>query len=122
MKIDYLWHSEFLIELKNKDSENVRILCDAWLSDYACGDMMWRNPTFKIDYNTIWKIDAIYLSHSHTDHVDPYTLIELYNKLDNKLGDIRKIIDASNSKMSRSIDKLEWKKHDSFGISASWVN
>lgn len=84
MKIDYLWHSEFLMELENKNSQKVRILCDAWLSDYACWDMMWRNPTFKIDYNTIWKIDAVFLSHSHTDHVDPYTLIDLYKKLDHK--------------------------------------
>lgn len=84
MKIDYLWHSEFLLTIKNDKNSDVRILCDAWLSDYACWDMMWRNPTFKLDYNTIWKIDAIFLSHSHTDHVDPYTLIELYKNLENK--------------------------------------
>lgn len=84
MKIDYLWHSEFLVELKNKTWDNVRILCDAWLSDYAVWDLMWRNPTFKINYETIWDIDAIYLSHSHTDHVDPYTLVKLYKNLSTK--------------------------------------
>lgn len=82
MKIDYLWHSEFIIELKSNEWNLVRVLCDAWLSDYAVWDLMWRNPTFTLNYNTIWTIDAIYLSHSHTDHVDPYTLLELYKNLD----------------------------------------
>lgn len=84
MKIDYLWHSEFIISMDNKFWNQTRILSDVWLSDYAVWDLMWRNPTFKIDYNKIWKIDWIYLSHSHTDHIDPYTLIELYNLLDYK--------------------------------------
>ncbi|MCP4523506.1 MAG: MBL fold metallo-hydrolase [Candidatus Gracilibacteria bacterium] len=84
MIIDYLGHSEFLVEIKNKNGGKTRILCDAWLSDYAVGDMMGRNPTFKIDYNKIGKIDAIYLSHSHTDHVDPYTIVELFQNLTEK--------------------------------------
>lgn len=81
MKIDYLWHSEFLVELKNEYWNYTRVLCDAWLSDYAVWDLMWRNPTFTLDYDKIWTIDAIYLSHSHTDHIDPYTLIDLYSNL-----------------------------------------
>lgn len=84
MKIDYLWHSEFIISMENKFWTETRILSDAWLSDYAVWDFMWRNPTFKIDYNKIWKIDWIFLSHSHTDHIDPYTLIEMYKTLNHK--------------------------------------
>ncbi|MEA3387230.1 MAG: MBL fold metallo-hydrolase [Patescibacteria group bacterium] len=39
---------------------------------------MERNPMIKVDYDTLPEIDAIFLSHSHCDHVDPYTLIEMY--------------------------------------------
>lgn len=84
MQIDYLWHSEFIVSMKNSEWDSVKILCDAWLSDYAVWDLMWRNPTFTLDYNKIWDIDAVYLSHSHTDHVDPYTLVELFKNLSNK--------------------------------------
>jgi ribonuclease BN (tRNA processing enzyme) len=43
---------------------------------------MARNPTFKIDYSKFKDIDAIYISHSHSDHFDPYTLVEFYNNLE----------------------------------------
>ena len=78
MKIDYLWHSEFLVNIENNNWETVRILSDSWLSNYALWDFMERNPMIKIDYDKLPKIDAIFLSHSHCDHVDPYTLIEMY--------------------------------------------
>ncbi len=82
MKIDYLWHSEFLVNIENKDWEIVRILSDCWLSNYVFWDLMARNPSFKIDYSKIWYIDAIFISHSHSDHFDPYTLVEMYNNLE----------------------------------------
>lgn len=82
MKIDYLWHSEFLINIEWKDWKIVKILSDCWLSNYVFWDLMARNPTFKIDYSKFWEIDAIFISHSHSDHFDPYTLIEFYNNLD----------------------------------------
>ncbi len=84
MKIDYLWHSEFLVNIKNKSGENVKILSDSWLSDFVAWDMMARNPRIKINYNKLQNIDAIFLSHSHLDHIDPYTLIEIYEKLEKK--------------------------------------
>lgn len=82
MKLDYLWHSEFLINIEWKDWNIVRILSDCWLSNYVFWDLMARNPTFKIDYSKLKDIDAIFISHSHSDHFDPYTLIEFYNNLD----------------------------------------
>jgi len=36
---------------------------------------MERNPMIKIDYSKLPKIDAIFLSHGHCGHIDPYTLI-----------------------------------------------
>lgn len=78
MIIDYLWHSEFLAILKNKKEEKVTILSDSWLSDYVVGDLMGRNPTFTLNYDILHSVDAIFISHAHCDHLDPYTLIELY--------------------------------------------
>ena len=83
MKIDYLWHSEFLVTIKNKEKEDIRILCDSWLSNYAFGDFMERNPMIEIDYSKLPQIDAIFLSHSHCDHVDPYTLINIFKNSKN---------------------------------------
>ena len=80
MKIHYLWHSEFVVEIKNNEWKAVKILCDTWLSDYAFWDMMMRNPKIKIDY-TSFDIDAIFISHSHCDHFDPYTLVEIYKNI-----------------------------------------
>ncbi len=77
MKLHYLWHSEFLVEMKNSSWETVKILSDAWLSDYAFWDMMARYPKIEIDFEKMW-IDAIFISHSHCDHLDPYTLIKIY--------------------------------------------
>ena len=78
MIITPLWHSEFLVDIANSNGENVRILVDAWLSDYAVGDMMERTVKVRLDREKIQTIDAIYISHSHTDHFDPYTLVEIY--------------------------------------------
>lgn len=56
----------------------MRILVDSWLSDYAVGDLMERNTKIKLDPEKMKSIDAIYISHAHTDHLDPYTLVEIY--------------------------------------------
>ena len=56
----------------------MRILVDSWLSDYAVGDLMERSVKIKLDPEKMKSIDAIYISHAHTDHLDPYTLIEIY--------------------------------------------
>lgn len=51
---------------------------DAWLSDFVIGDLMERATKIKLDHQKLSSIDIIYLSHSHTDHIDPYTLVEIY--------------------------------------------
>jgi len=46
--------------------------------------MMARNPRIKIDYKKLQNLDAIFLSHSHLDHIDPYTLVDLFENLEKK--------------------------------------
>jgi L-ascorbate metabolism protein UlaG (beta-lactamase superfamily) len=84
MILDYLGHSEFIATLKNKSGKDVTILSDTWLSDHIVGDLMGRNPTFSLDYSVLTQIDAIFISHAHTDHLDPYTLVGLYKNLASK--------------------------------------
>jgi hypothetical protein len=78
MIITPLWHTEFLIDIANPTWDNVRILVDTWLSDYVVGDLMERSTKIKLDAGKMSSIDAIYISHAHTDHLDPYTLVEIY--------------------------------------------
>lgn len=39
---------------------------------------MERSVKIKLDPEKMKSIDAIYISHAHTDHLDPYTLMEIY--------------------------------------------
>ncbi|MDD5769442.1 MAG: MBL fold metallo-hydrolase [Candidatus Gracilibacteria bacterium] len=80
MRIHFLGHSEFLVEIKNSKNETVKILSDSWLSNYVFGDMMARYPKIEIDYEKL-EIDAIFISHSHSDHLDPYTLVKIYENI-----------------------------------------
>jgi hypothetical protein len=70
-------HSEAILEIESAD-KTVRILFDAWLSDFAFGDFMARNP--RVDLATIGELDAVYISHAHCDHLDPYTLLGLFER------------------------------------------
>tara|TARA_B100000809_G_scaffold105818_1_gene104362 strand:- start:2556 stop:4073 length:1518 start_codon:yes stop_codon:yes gene_type:complete len=81
MKILSLGHSSYILEMDPAAGEPVRILADPWLSDYLIGDLMGRFPRVRLDLQALQPIHAIYLSHSHTDHLDPYALLEL-RKLD----------------------------------------
>ncbi|MDD2745911.1 MAG: MBL fold metallo-hydrolase, partial [Candidatus Gracilibacteria bacterium] len=78
MKITSLGHTECLIECPLKNGNTWRLLLDSWLSDYSVADCMERAPQIKIDWKTFSKIDVVYISHSHMDHLDPYFLTELY--------------------------------------------
>ena len=62
----------------------MRILIDSWLSDYPVGDLMERSVKVRIDLEQVKTIDAIYISHSHTDHFDPYTLTQIYRTSDSR--------------------------------------
>jgi L-ascorbate metabolism protein UlaG (beta-lactamase superfamily) len=42
---------------------------------------MERNPMIKLDYSKLQDISAIFISHAHTDHFDPYTLLEMYEAI-----------------------------------------
>lgn len=78
MIITPLWHTEFLLDIAGTDGDSVRILVDTWLSDFAIWDLMERSTKVRIDPEKIGSLDAIYISHAHTDHLDPYTLMEIY--------------------------------------------
>ena len=82
MKILSLGHSSYILEMIPEGGEPVRILADPWLSDYLIGDLMGRFPRIRIEPHALQPIHGIYLSHSHTDHLDPYSLLKLRQALD----------------------------------------
>jgi len=79
MIVDYLGHSEILLNIENSNWEIVKILSDTWLSDYSVADLMQRNPILNKDFDKI-KPDIVFISHSHMDHLDPYSLVKLFKK------------------------------------------
>ena len=42
---------------------------------------MGRFPRLRFDIEALGKIDAVYLTHAHCDHLDPYTLVRLWDEL-----------------------------------------
>jgi hypothetical protein len=82
MQITALGHSCVLLEfLSEKTGESTRILADPWLSDHATGDAMGRFPRLRFQVQDLHPIHAVYLSHAHCDHLDPYTLVRLWKEL-----------------------------------------
>ena len=79
MEILSLGHSAFLLEMSG-----VRILGDPWLEDWCIGDLMGRFPRLRFDPADLEPIDAIFISHSHTDHLDPYSLRRLWLELETR--------------------------------------
>lgn len=60
-------------------------MSDSWLTRYGIGDFMERNPPVEIDWTKFPKIDSVFVSHSHADHLDPYFLSELASRYDYEL-------------------------------------
>lgn len=81
MKILSLGHICYLLEMTPACGEPVRILGDPWLSDYAIGDLMGRFPRVRYRAEDLAPLHGVFLSHSHTDHLDPYTLSRLWREL-----------------------------------------
>ncbi len=83
MKITALGHSCVLLAFDDPESgESTRILVDPWLSDHAVGDAMGRFPRLRFEMADLGPIHAVYLTHAHCDHLDPYTLIHLWDELE----------------------------------------
>ncbi|MFT4625228.1 MAG: hypothetical protein ACI8PZ_003896 [Myxococcota bacterium] len=82
IRITALGHSCLLLDFKSEETgQHTRILVDPWLSDHATGDAMGRFPRLRFDVAALGPIDAVYLSHAHSDHLDPYTLVRLWREL-----------------------------------------
>ena len=124
-----LWHTEFLVDIENNLWENVRFLVDAWFSDYAIGDLMERTTKFRFDSSKITSLDAIYISHAHCDHFDPYTLVEIYSGISTKLPLL--ILPETLRYLEEVIEKylphapVKWLSHHEIffhsGIEISWI-
>ncbi len=83
MQITALGHSCVLLDLESDGShERTRILVDPWLSDHCTGDGMSRFPRLRFEAEALGPIHAVFLSHAHSDHLDPYTLVRLWSELD----------------------------------------
>ncbi len=82
MQITALGHSCVLLDFHNEQTgDNTRILVDPWLSDHATGDGMGRFPRVRFRADVLGPVHAVYLSHAHCDHLDPYTLVRLWQEL-----------------------------------------
>jgi L-ascorbate metabolism protein UlaG (beta-lactamase superfamily) len=83
IQITALGHSCILLSFEDAETnETTRILVDPWLSDHATGDAMGRFPRLRFQVADLAPVDAVYLSHAHCDHLDPYTLVRLWRELD----------------------------------------
>ena len=84
MQISAFGHSCVLLEFEHQDNAGkTRILVDPWLSDHATGDAMGRFPRLRFQTDALAPIHAVFLSHAHCDHLDPYTLVRLWRELPN---------------------------------------
>ena len=82
MQITALGHSCVLLDLDSVTTgERTRILVDPWLSDHAVGDGMGRFPRLRFETAELGPIHAVFLTHAHCDHLDPYTLVRLWREL-----------------------------------------
>ncbi|MDE0960901.1 MAG: hypothetical protein OSB09_08980 [Planctomycetota bacterium] len=82
MKIEALGHSAFIATIERENRSPLRLLADPWLDDHVIGDVGGRFPRVRADWSQLGPIDAVWISHSHTDHLCPYSLLQLHQQLD----------------------------------------
>ena len=80
MRLYALGHSSFIVEMDAPDGAPVRILVDPWFTDHLAGDLSERFPRVRFDPNVLLPLDGIFISHAHTDHLDPYSLVQLWSE------------------------------------------
>ena len=90
MKITTICHASVLVEV-----DGMRILTDPWIVGPTYANNHWIYPPSKILPEDIGKVDYIFMSHGHEDHLQKYTLDRLlpYNR------DTKVIIPDSKNKM-----------------------
>ena len=82
LQITALGHSCILLDLLTPENgQHTRILVAPWLTDHATGDGMGRFPRARFEVDALAPIDAVFISHAHSDHLDPYTLVRLWQEL-----------------------------------------
>lgn len=82
LKIEALGHSAFIAHLSREDGSPFHLLADPWLDDHVIGDVGGRFPRVRPDWSKLGPIDVIWISHSHSDHLCPYSLLALHRQLD----------------------------------------
>ncbi len=92
MKIEALGHSAFIATIDREHGTPFRLLADPWLDDHVIGDVGGRFPRIRADWSNMAPIDGIWISHSHTDHLCPYSLLQLHRQLE---GNPRLLIPTS---------------------------
>ena len=80
--------------------EGFNLLTDPWIEGPAIFGAWERYPPSDISVNDLPKIDAIWISHEHTDHLNPYTL-QFFQK------DIPIYVpDFNNRRIAQKLEKL----------------
>src|SRR6266852_7657940 len=69
MKITFMGHASLLIE-----ANGVRILSDPWWNGPCFGAQWWPYPPADLEAVAGQRIDYVYISHGHHDHLHPPTL------------------------------------------------
>ncbi len=72
MKITYITHACVLLEVGG-----VRMLMDPWLTGPCWGGNIWAYPPAKILPEDFSRIDFVYLSHAHDDHLHAASVVRL---------------------------------------------
>lgn len=69
MRISFVGHASILVE-----SKNISILTDPWWAGPCFGAQWWIHPSPFLDVLAEPKLQYIYVSHGHSDHLHPGTL------------------------------------------------